>query len=585
MAAILEDFLNAGLDPDQIPPWDLRSVRYINLSILVMVCIGLSYIPVYLRWGLPLSAAAMGVAAPAAAGLALSFRRSRRVARTAHLAMLLLYAPIAVALWETGGLYSVANAWLLVLPMLGGLLGGLGCGVLWALITGLTLSAAWLAHTLGAPMPQRLPDPLYLNQSLFGLLGALIATAGISLGFIHQSRAAQARTERTIEALQQEIACRREAERRAREELETRARFLAMMSHEIRTPMNGVLGMNQLLVETGLDREQLELATTALSAGRSLLRLLDEILDFSKLEAGRVRIEAIPFQLPALLHEVGGLYRATAWDKGLEISLSLSAALPEWVEGDPTRLRQVLLNLLNNAVKFTSAGEILLSAELLDGGRVRFAVRDTGIGISEGAQATLFEAFTQAEASTTRRYGGTGLGLAICAQLVELMGGELGLESAVGEGSTFSFDLSLPAAEAPEPVAQVAAARSVRVLLAEDNPVNQKLAVRLLAKCGHRVDVVDNGRKAVEILASGRAYDLVLMDVQMPEMGGLEATRRIRELPGPASQIPIIALTASALAEDRERCAAAGMDDFLTKPYDLEAFRGALARFAGPRAA
>jgi signal transduction histidine kinase/ActR/RegA family two-component response regulator len=573
------------------------------LALLLLVVLVVVSIPIG-QWSH--AAFGAGFIAIEAVVLTLSRHGRSRLATTVQFCAMLL--GVGFKSWTMGPMLMAVWVWSPLVPMTALAIGGARSALRWTVFAAVTFLAVMALHAVGVvPAVRSRVDGLLLVATG---LGMLLATIGIAGAFERDMSAAlddaesralalerarvdlEARNRSLVEAqgrleaLNRELAVARDAA-----ELGGRARsdFLAVMSHEVRTPMNAVIGMTTLLLDTGLTDEQRSFIETIRASGDALLTLLNDALDYSKIEAGRVELESLAFDPALEVRQVVDLMRGAANARGNTLRLTAAEGLPACVRSDPGRIRQVLLNLVSNAVKFTRDGhvEVRVAAEPADG-RVwlRVEVRDTGIGMGPAALSQLFKPFTQADASTTRRFGGTGLGLAISHRIATLLGGKIAVSSEPGLGSAFTLRVPV---EPVAPVVESARRQTVqghgqrlRVLVAEDNAVNQKVITLMLERMGHRVDAVGNGAEAVEALARA-PYDVVLMDVQMPELDGIAATQMIRARES-ARRTPIIALTANVFDDDVRRCRDAGMDDFIGKPVRRELLVAALSRFgASPR--
>jgi signal transduction histidine kinase/ActR/RegA family two-component response regulator len=489
----------------------------------------------------------------------------RDVQRVAHLAE---DAPNPIVEFEADGTMRYANAAMVELIT--------QCG---ALHTGVE---AVLPANLSAILRNCLSARAPSARIEHAVAGRVIAWSFFPLGELEQVRAYGL-------DITADVALRR-AKEAAEESARAKGIFLATMSHELRTPMNGVLGCTQLLQDTSLTESQRQLIQTMERSAQALLGLVNDILDFSKVEAGKLTLETAEVDLRSLIEDVVTLVSELARQKGLALAVKVAPGVPQELRGDPVRLRQLLFNLVGNAIKFTETGGVEVSVEQPEStgdmaGRMllRWSVTDTGIGMTEEQQARLFQAYSQADASTARRFGGTGLGLMICRQLVELMDGEITVQSRIGQGTTFCYTtvLSLPLERTVGGPADSGIRRNAvpRVLVADDNEINQVVASKFLQKLGYQVEVVPNGREAVEMLACA-SYDAVLLDCDMPEMDGYEAARLIRQREQErGTRVPIIALTGHVSQDAIDRCRQAGMDDVMTKPVTLTVLRTMLDRF------
>ncbi|MBL8715052.1 MAG: response regulator [Myxococcales bacterium] len=521
--------------------------------------------------GRRLSATIDGVVTVATWGVHVWRRSGReRDAIAGHLTCFFMGAGLTTVSLVQGQAAAMAAWFLVATPLLAGHLLGEGAARIWSVLAVLMLATVQLSPLALHIRPEFVHGPLEIWA------GAVVLVT-IQLGFATVSLRAQREDIAVIRAQAEELAHARDAAlagARAKDE------FLAMMSHEIRTPLNGVLGMADVMATTRLADVQREQLETIQTSGEALRVILDDILDAAKMDAGMLTLEPVPFLPRTILADCERLFRTLAEQKGLALTVEIAPELPEALLGDPHRIRQVLLNLLSNALKFTEKGAVRIRVDVEAGAtsRVHAIVRDTGVGIGAEVLDKLFQPFVQLDRSSRRRFQGTGLGLTISRRLARLMGGEVWAESEPGQGSTFHFTFELVPSEPPRPPEVASSPRALSVLVVEDDEINRRVADALLTRLGHRAEMVTSGGEAVAVLTTrARDFDVVLMDMRMPDLDGLEATRRVRERVVRVHPW-IVAVTANARGVDREACLEAGMDDFVTKPLSAALLQAALAR-------
>ncbi|MED5372267.1 MAG: ATP-binding protein [Myxococcota bacterium] len=573
----------ALLDGDlELGPVERARARTLQLAAGVMI-IGVVWSLLAIYMGLPFAGLfVIGISLMALVVV----RETRRghLDRAGHLTVLLVFAATISALFIRGGVQNSHPAWMLVVPLSAFAVLPGRWGFIWSGIVLAVVGAFWTGQHLGWIHVEPLDSDAVWLFNILDFVAILVVSTFFLWSFLEGRRGVLAELDARQIALEREVAERQHAEQVALEVVRARGSFLATMSHEIRTPLNGVLGMADVLLDGDLDTEQRELMEMLRGSGDLLRLLLNDILDLSKIDSGKMDLESVPVDLPGLCEQLLEGIRPQAREKGLQVTLDITPDAPRWIRSDPVRLRQIVGNLLSNALKFTAHGSITLRVRPEPQG-LGIEVQDTGIGMSDQQLARVFRPFTQADSSTTRRFGGTGLGLSISQRLAQLMGGELSASSREGWGSTFQVILPLHACDAPsvtdEDIVGLTGLQGLRVLVAEDNVVNQVVISRMLERLDVEVHLASNGREAVAQWEALRP-DLILMDCRMPELDGYDATRSIRAQGG---QLPIIALTANNMAGDRQRSLEAGMDDHLGKPIEPQELTRCLARWSVDRAA
>tara|TARA_B110000858_G_scaffold115070_1_gene131503 strand:- start:16214 stop:17989 length:1776 start_codon:yes stop_codon:yes gene_type:complete len=574
---------NGGLQPSNSDPVTLRERRTLSTTIFFAVPIAIGLVVSNYYTGGERDNIYIAIAAAIVFfGLYLQAYFKQQLLAS-QLPIASIWVVICLAMMSVG-VWANTWAWLLCLPAIASLVAGRTAGAVWAVICAVTLWVFAYMQNTGYEFP--FSGPIERGQEFALAFEASLVLVMLSCAtyvFRNAQMTAEKKLSNTVKQLEKEVHDRTLAENEARRSEQAKASFLAAMSHELRTPLNGVIGASQLLQDGDLPSRKKELIDVVLQSSETLLELINNVMDLSRLDSQSIELEAVPVDIDELFRSTLAPLGFQAKEKGVKFSLIIEDDIPEYVRGDPTRLRQILLNLVGNAVKFTNSGEVdvVLDTALE---RMRLKVSDTGVGINKQAQASLFEPYVQADKTTMRKFGGSGLGLTIVKQLVSAMGGKITVNSVPGRGSTFTVFLPLTSAKPPviKPTSRSdIKLPSLSIVVADDNAVNRMVLSRLLEADGHKVVTMSNGREVLDYLPDHNV-SLILMDLQMPVMDGVTAVRKIRAMRGNRSTIPVIAVTANVVHEDPRDLMKSGMTGFLSKPFRQEELREALQKAMSP---
>ena len=573
------------LDPNELSPSHARRIQYIYTVLLLMLVVSIPFLIRAIQWNIPIRIFGVGSAFLIAVTLITINPYRRKLLLNGYIAVFALVVAVVPAILSNGGFSGAAIGWLTILPLLGGFLIGPRSAIIWTAISITILFSFYIAESQGIVFPNLTPAEFIQSQKLLQYIGIIIALFFIVSSFLSSLLASESHFKELIVELESEIKQRKLAEHNAKKASKAKSDFLSNISHELRTPMNAIMGMAQLTLDSNLNIEQQHQIKVIDTSSKFLLDIINDILDFSKIEANKLQLDISPFPFNEMLANLEAMFSFEAQKKQLVLHFDIDPKIPPVLVADELRLNQILSNLISNAIKFTNSGDVVVSAkaeqDTMDKFNILFSVRDTGIGIPTQSINSLFDPFTQADSSITRKFGGTGLGLTITKRLIDLMEGSINVLSKEGQGSEFQVRIqvktqlnsSQPTINASKNKMELnklnpSPLKGRYLLVVEDNIVNQEVAKKILQKLGAHVVIADNGLDALERLNS-QEFDAILMDLQMPVMDGLQATKAIRKQ-DKFSQLPILAMSAHVKQSDIDECIEAGMNDYIPKPYRKE---------------